>query len=69
MFFFPPDFEQMHFICNDCGHMFQGRDCEKGPQEMLTGPLALLLSRFGLQGPMCPECGSRNAKKNMFVRY
>ena len=49
--------------------MFQGRDCKKGQQEMLTGPLALLLSPYGLLGPKCPECGSRNTEKDMFVCY
>ena len=65
----PPTFEETRFICKNCGHEFQGRDCEKGPQEMLTGPLALLLPPYGLLGPKCPECGSRNTEKNMFVRY
>ena len=50
--------------------MFQGRDCKEGLQEMPTGPYALLLSRFGLQGPpKCPECGSRNTEKNVLVCY
>ena len=67
--FMMPTFEEMYFDCKNCGHMFQGRDCKEGQQEMLTGPLALLLSRFGLQGPKCPECGSRNTEKDMFVCY
>ena len=67
--FFPPTFEETRFVCKDCGHMFRGRDCKKGQQEMLTGPLALLLSPYGLLGPKCPECGSRNTEKDMFVCY
>lgn len=67
--FFPPTFEETRFVCKDCGHMFQGRDCEKGLLGMPTGPFALLLSRFGLQGPKCPGCGSRNTEKDMFVCY
>ena len=67
--FMMPTFEETLFICKNCGHEFQGRDCEKGLLGMPTGPFALLLSRFGLQGPKCPECGSRNTEKNMFVRY
>ena len=65
----PPTFEETRFICKNCGYMFQGRDCKEGLQEMLTGPFALLQSRFGLQGPKCPECGSRNTEKNMLVCY
>ena len=49
--------------------MFQGRDCKEGQQEMPTSLSALLLSRFGLQGPKCPGCGSRNTEKNMLVCY
>ncbi|MBQ3799670.1 MAG: hypothetical protein II837_05175 [Treponema sp.] len=68
--FIPPTFEEMDFDCRDCRHMFQGRDCKEGQQEMLTGPLAFLLSRFGLQGPKCPGCGSsRNTEKNPAVVY
>ena len=65
----PPTFEETRFDCKNCGHMFQGRDCEKGQQEMPTGLSALLLSRFGLLGPKCPECGSHNTEKNMLVCY
>ena len=68
--FIPPTFEETHFICRACGHMFQRRDCEKGLLGMPTGPFALLLSRFGLQGPKCPGCGSsRNTEKNPAVVY
>ena len=67
--FMMPTFEETHFICRACGHMFQGRDCEKGQQEMLTGPLALLLSRFGFLGSKCPGYSSHNTEKDMFVFY
>lgn len=56
----PPTFEETHFVCKACGHMFQGRDCEKGVLEMLLGSYPLP-SPFG---PKCPECGSRNTEQN-----
>ena len=63
-----PTFEEMYFDCKNCGHMFQGRDCEKGLLGEITGGQPLL-PLFGLLGPKCPECGSRKTEKNMFVRY
>ena len=48
--FLPPTFEETHFICKDCGHMFQGRDCEKGLLGEITGGQPLL-PLFGLLGP------------------
>ena len=66
--FMMPTFEETHFICRACGHMFQGRDCKKGLLGEITGGQPLL-PLFGLLGPKCPGCGSRNTEKNMFVRY
>ncbi len=63
-----PTFEETLFICKNCGHEFQGRDCEKGLLGEITGGLPLL-RLFGLLGPKCPGCGSRNTEKDMFVRY
>ena len=64
--FFPPTFEEMHFVCKDCGHWFQGRDCKKGVLEMLLGSSSPLPPPFG---PKCPECGSRNTEQNPGVVY
>ena len=57
--FLPPTFEETNFLCNDCGHRFQGRDCKKGVLEMLLGTSA----SFPPFGPKCPECGSRNTER------
>ena len=48
--------------------MFQGRDCEKGLLEKIVGR-QYPLPPYGLLGPKCPECGSRNTEKNMSVRH
>ncbi|MCR5621954.1 MAG: hypothetical protein K6G18_08855 [Treponema sp.] len=70
--FIPPTFKETCFICKDCGHMFQGRDCKKGrlgeksPADSRCCPFPPL---FGLQGPKCPECGSRNTEENPAVVY
>ena len=66
--FLPPTFEETNFVCKECGHMFQGRDCKKGPLEMLLGPSASF-PPFGPFGPKCPECGSRNTEQNPGVVY
>ena len=65
---FMPTFEETYFVCKDCGHMFQGRDCEKGLLEKITGR-QYPLPPYGLQGPKCPECGSRNTEQNPGVVY
>ena len=62
----PPTFEETRFDCKNCGHMFQGRDCEKGLLEKITGR-QYPLPPYGLLGPKCPKCGSRKTEKNMFV--
>ena len=61
-----PTFEETHFVCKDCGHWFQGRDCKKGPLEMLLGTFIPLPPPLG---PKCPECGSRNTEQNPGVVY
>ena len=66
--FMMPTFEETHFICRACGHMFQGRDCEKGLLEKITGR-QYPLPPYGLLGPKCPECGSRNTEENPAVVY
>ena len=66
--FMMPTFEETHFICRACGHMFQGRDCKEGQLEKIAGR-QYPLPPYGLLGPKCPECGSRNTEKNMFVCY
>ena len=66
--FMMPTFEETHFICRACGHMFQGRDCEKGQLEKIARR-QYPLPPYGLLGPKCPECGSRNTEKDMFVCY
>lgn len=55
--FMRPTFEETCFICKDCGHMFQGRDCKEGQQEMLTGPLspAVPVRPAGAQVPRVRE--------------
>ncbi len=65
---FMPTFEETCFVCKNCGHMFQGRDCKEGLLGEITGGQPLL-SLFGLLGPKCPGCGSRNTEKDMFVCY
>lgn len=74
MFFFSPDFkspafEQMNFICRACGHMFQGRDCEKVFLFTLFGIYPALIPPFGPKCPKCPECGKYNTEKNPAVVY
>ena len=66
--FMMPTFEETHFICRACGHMFQGRDCKKGLLGEITGGQPLL-PLFGLQGPKCPECGKYNTEENPAVVY
>lgn len=61
-------FEETHFICKNCGHMFQGRDCKEGLLEKIADR-QYPLPPYGLLGPKCPECGSRNTEKDMFVCY
>ena len=35
--FLPPTFKETCFICKDCRHMFQERDCKKGLPGEITG--------------------------------
>ncbi len=63
-----PTFEETHFVCKACGHWFQGRDCKEWLLEKIAGRQYPLLP-YGLLGPKCPECGSRNTEQNPGVVY
>lgn len=50
---FMPTFEETRFICKDCGHMFQGRDCKEWRLGEITGGQPLL-PPFGSVAPSAP---------------
>ena len=62
-----PTFEEMRFICNNCGNRFSGRDTEDGKK--LSMSEFAFLAKFQNHHPKCPKCGSRKTDNDMIVCY
>lgn len=65
--FIKPSFNGTHFICNNCGHDFTGRDTEKGKKMSILD--ILFLSDLQNIHPKCPKCDSRKTQENMAFMY
>lgn len=62
-----PSFEEMRFVCNNCGNRFSGRDTEDEKKQSKVE--YALLERLQNHHPKCLNCGSRKTDKDMMVFY
>ena len=65
--FVKPTFEEMRFVCSNCGNRFSGRDTEDDKKQLKSE--YAFFEQFQNHHPKCPKCGSRKTDQDMMVCY